>query len=155
MRLTNRLVVGGLSLVLGGGTLVANRLHPGQGQSFALVTGRRQPLLYAIDLQAALEPRNQGTPNAIVARSKTALDRLDGRPLGDPANLALSEDGGTAYVINHHGAIDNAEFTQHGGRGSVAVMDVRELLSSQNDGTARALQRVLDSGGFGAVGIAL
>jgi DNA-binding beta-propeller fold protein YncE len=119
------------------------------------VTGRRQPLLYAIDLQQALEPQNQGTPNAIVARSKTALDRLDGRPLGDPANLALSEDGSTAYVINHHGAIDNAEFTQHGGRGSVAVMDVRQLLSAQNDRTARALQLVFDAGGFGAVGIVL
>ena len=155
MRLAKRLAVAGLSLALGGGALVGNRLHSGQGQSFALITGRRQPLLYAIDLQKAVEPRNQGTPNAIVARSKTSLDRLDGRTLGDPANLALSEDGSTAYVINHHGAIDNAEFTQHGGRGSVAVMDVRQLLSWQNDGTARALERVLDSGGFGAVGIVL
>jgi DNA-binding beta-propeller fold protein YncE len=155
MKFTNRLMVCTLSLVLGGGALVGNHLQSGRGRSFALVTGRRQPLLYAIDLREALEPRSQGTSRAIVARSKTALDRLDGRPLGDPANLALSEDGATAYVVNHHGAIDNAEFTQHGGRGSVAVMDVRLLLLPQNDGTARALQRVLDSGGFGAVGIVL
>jgi hypothetical protein len=64
--------------------------------------------------------------------------------LCDPANLALSEDGSTAYVINHHGTIDNAGFGQHGGRGSVAVMDVRQLLLPQNDGTARALERSLD-----------
>jgi len=31
----------------------------------------------------------------------------------DPANLVISEDGRTALVINHHGSIDNAEFSQH------------------------------------------
>jgi DNA-binding beta-propeller fold protein YncE len=120
-----------------------------------LATGRRQPLMYAIDLARALLPENQNTPQAIIARSKTALDHLDGRSLGDPANVAISEDGKTAYVVNHHGSIDNAEFLQHGGRGNVALMDVSEMLDSHNDMTARALRRQLDSGGFGAVGIVL
>jgi DNA-binding beta-propeller fold protein YncE len=155
MKLRHRLILCGLSLGVGGGALVGSHVHSGHGKAFVLVTGRRQPLMYAIDLQAALEPRNQGTPNAIVARSKTALDRLDGRPLGDPANLAISEDGNTAYVINHHGAIDNAEFSQHGGRGNIAVMNVHRMLQPENDNTARALERHLDSGGFGAVGIVL
>jgi hypothetical protein len=61
-----------------------------------------------------------------VSRSKVLPDRLDGTPLGDPANIALSEDSRTAYVINHHGAVNNAEFLQHGGRGSVSVMDVKK-----------------------------
>ncbi len=92
--------------------------------TYILATGRRLPYLYAISLDAALDPANNNTPNAIVSRSKVALDRLDGRPLGDPANLIVSEDGGTVYVVNHHGSIDNTEFKQHGGRGQIAVLDV-------------------------------
>jgi DNA-binding beta-propeller fold protein YncE len=84
-----------------------------------------------------------------------ATEALDGRLLGDPANLAVSEDGRTLYVVNHHGAIDNAEFRQHGGRGQIAVLDTDDLLARGNDGTANALRRHMDSGGFGALGIVL
>ena len=83
---------------------------------FILATGRRIPLIYAIDFDAALRPQNNNTPNAIVSRSKVHPTRLDGTLLGDPANIVLSEDRQTAYVVNHHGAVDNAEFLQHGGR---------------------------------------
>ena len=123
--------------------------------TYVLVAGRRLPYLYAVSLDAALDPANDQTSNAIVARSKVALDRLDGRPLGDPANLVVSEDGRTVYVVNHHGAIDNAEFTQHGGRGMIAVLDVDAVLDPANDGTADALVRHMDSGGFGALGVVL
>lgn len=122
---------------------------------FILATGRRDPRIYAIDFKEALKPQNNNTPNAIVARSKTALDRLDGRRLGDPANIVLSEDGKTAFVVNHHGAIDNAEFVQHGGRGNIAIMDVKKMLQRQNDDSAEALERHVDSGHFGAVGLVL
>jgi len=67
----------------------------------------------------------------------------------------VSEDGRTVYVVNHHGAIDNAEFRQHGGRGQIAVLDIDDLLAPQNDGTAKALRRHMDSGGFGALGVVL
>ena len=70
--------------------------------TYILATGRRDPRMYAIDLKEALKPQNNDTPNAIVSRSKTALDRLDGKLLGDPANIVISEDGKTAYVVNHH-----------------------------------------------------
>ena len=123
--------------------------------TYVLATGRRLPYLYAISFDDALDPANNNTPNAIVGRSKVALDRLDGQLLGDPANLIVSEDGGTVYVVNHHGAIDNAEFSQHGGRGQIAVLDMDEILDPQNDGTANALRRHLDSGAFGAVGVLL
>ena len=123
--------------------------------TYILATGRRLPYLYAISLAAALDPANNNTPNAIVSRSNVALDRLDGRPLGDPANLIVSEDGGTVYVVNHHGSIDNAEFGQHGGRGQIAVLDVDAVLDPRNDGTHNALKQHLDSGGFGALGVAL
>jgi YVTN family beta-propeller protein len=122
---------------------------------FILATGRRDPRIFAIDFKEALKAKNNNTPNAIVVRSKTALDRLDGRPIGDPANIVLSEDGKTAFVVNHHGAIDNAEFLQHGGRGNIAVMDVKKMTRKRNDNTAEALERHIDSGHFGAVGLVL
>ena len=72
-------------------------------ETFILATGRRDPRIYAIDFNAALKSRNP-SPNAIVSRSKVLPDRLEGTPLGDPANIVLSEDNRTAYVSNHHGA---------------------------------------------------
>jgi DNA-binding beta-propeller fold protein YncE len=122
---------------------------------YILATGRRLPYVYVISLDAALDPANDRTSKAIVGRSKVATEALDGRLLGDPANLAVSEDGRTLYVVNHHGAIDNAEFRQHGGRGQIAVLDTDDLLARGNDGTANALRRHMDSGGFGALGIVL
>ena len=124
-------------------------------KTYILATGRRDPRMYAIDLKKAIRPENNNTPNAIVSRSKVALDSLDGRLLGDSANLAISEDGKTAYVVNHHGAIDNDEFLQHGGRGNIAVMNIRRMIDPRHDNTARALERHIDSGHFGAVGIVL
>src|SRR5215467_6663437 len=125
------------------------------GDSFILATGRRDPRIYAIDFKAALRPHNDKTPNAIVSRSKVQADRLDGTPVGDPANIMLSDDRRTAYVINHHGAVNNAEFLQHGGRGSVSVMDVEKMLDPQFDNTDGALKRAYDSGYFGAVGLVI
>src|SRR5712675_3301025 len=75
--------------------------------TFILATGRRDPRIYVIDFEAALARQNNNTPNAIVSRSKVHPDRLDGTPLGDPANIVLSEDNRMAYVVNHHGAVSN------------------------------------------------
>src|SRR2546423_10991788 len=121
--------------------------------TFILATGRRDPRIYAIDFRAALKRHNNNTPNAIVSRSKVHPDRLDGTPVGDPANIVLSEDRRTAYVINHHGPVNNAEFLQHGGRGSVSVMTVRQMLDPGSDNPDRAVERNYDSGYFGAVGL--
>ncbi len=122
---------------------------------YILAAGRRLPYLYVVSLDAALDPANDRTPKAIVGRSKVAIEATDGRLLGDPANLAVSEDGRTVYVVNHHGAVDNETFRQHGGRGQIAVLDVDDLLAPANDGTATALRRHMDSGGFGALGLVL
>jgi hypothetical protein len=75
-----------------------------------LASGRRDPRIYAIDLNAALRPENNNTPNAIISRSLVSPRRLDGALLGDPANIVLSDDQSTAYVMNHHGSVVNAEF---------------------------------------------
>jgi DNA-binding beta-propeller fold protein YncE len=130
--------------------------QPALGQRrYILATGRRLPYLYAISLDAALDSANDRTSKAIVGRSKVATEASDGRLLGDPANLVVSEDGRTVYVVNHHGAIDNAAFRQHGGRGQIAELGVDAVLDPRNDGTATALRRHFDSGGFGALGIVL
>lgn len=52
--------------------------------TYILATGRRLPYLYAISVKDAIDPANNNTSNAIVSRSKVALNRLDGQPLGDP-----------------------------------------------------------------------
>jgi DNA-binding beta-propeller fold protein YncE len=122
-------------------------------EKYILATGRRDPRIYAIDFNAALNPRNNNTPNAIVSRSKVLPDRLDGTPIGDPANIVLSDDKETAYVINHHGAVNNAEFLQHGGRASVSVMEVEKMINRRFDDSNRALEQSFDSGYFGAVGL--
>jgi YVTN family beta-propeller protein len=147
MKLANFIIASGLLLCLAHDVLADN--------TFILATGRRDPRIYAIDLEQALKPKNNNTPNAIISRSKVALDRLDGRPLGDPANIVVSEDRKTAYIVNHHGSIDNNEFLQHGGRGNISVMTIRKMVRRQNDDTAEALERHIDSGHFGSVGLVL
>ena len=79
--------------------------------------------------------------------------RLDGTALGDPANIVLSDDRRTAFVMNHHGGVANAEFLQHGGRASVAVMDVHKMLDHRLDDTDAALEHDFDAGWFGGVGL--
>jgi YVTN family beta-propeller protein len=145
MKLRNVMIVSSLLLCTTAQTVLAD--------DFILATGRRDPRMYAIDLKEALKPGNNNTSNAIVSRSKVHPDRLDGVPVGDPANVVLSEDHRTAYIINHHGAVNNAEFLQHGGRGSVSVMDVKKMLKPEFDNTDRALEQSYDSGYFGAVGL--
>jgi DNA-binding beta-propeller fold protein YncE len=120
---------------------------------YALVTGRRDPRIYAIDLMVALRAQNNNTPNAIVARNWVNPSRLDGALLGDPANIVISSDQKTAYVMNHHGAVVNAEFLQHGGRANIAVMDVKKMVSTTNNNTANALISNFDQGWFGGVGV--
>jgi YVTN family beta-propeller protein len=144
------MIAGGLLLCLARDAFAGD-----EKKTFILATGRRDPRIYAIDLQEALKKQNNNTPGAIVSRSKTALDRLDGKLLGDPANIVVSEDRKTAFVVNHHGAINNDEFLQHGGRGGIAVMNIRKMIDRKNDDTAAALERHIDTGHFGAVGLAL
>src|SRR3984893_14371293 len=120
---------------------------------YAFVTGRRDPRIYATDLGAALKPANNNTDKAIISRSLVGPRRLDGVLLGDPANIVLSSDGKTAYVMNHHGQVSNTEFLQHGGRASVSVLDVKKMLQKSTDNSEAAVLRVMDGGWFGGVGV--
>src|SRR5215470_12865113 len=116
---------------------------------FVLASGRRDPRIYAIDLNVALKPENNNSPNAIISRSLVSPRRLDGALLGDPANIVLSDDRSTAYVMNHHGSIVNAEFLQHGGRANISIMDVKKMLRREFDNTDAAVLKIVDAGWFG------
>jgi len=118
-----------------------------------LASGRRDPRIYAIDLNAALRPENNNTPNAIISRSLVSPRRLDGALLGDPANIVLSDDQSTAYVMNHHGSVVNAEFLQHGGRANISIMDVKKMLRREFDNRDAAVLKIVDAGWFGGVGL--
>jgi DNA-binding beta-propeller fold protein YncE len=120
---------------------------------FVLASGRRDPRIYAIDLNAALRPENNNTPNAVVSRSLVSPRRLDGALLGDPANIVLSNDQRSAYVMNHHGSVVNAEFLQHGGRANISIMDVEKMLRKEFDDTDAAVLKIVDAGWFGGVGL--
>src|SRR5260370_33237169 len=120
---------------------------------FVLASGRRDPRIYAINLNVALKAENNNTPNAIVSRSLVSPRRLDGALLGDPANIVLSVDQSTAYVMNHHGSIVNAEFLQHGGRANISIMDVKKMLRREFDNTDAAVLKIVDAGWFGGVGL--
>ncbi len=120
---------------------------------YAFVTGRRDPRIYAIDLGAALKPANNNTDKAIISRSLVGPRRLDGVILGDPANIVLSQDGKTAFVMNHHGQVSNSEFLQHGGRASVSIMNVKKMLQKSSDNSDAAVEKVIDGGWFGGVGV--
>ena len=120
---------------------------------YVLVSGRRDPRIFAIDLKTALRAENSGTDRAIVSRSLVNPTRLDGKLQGDPANIKLSADQKTAYVMNHHGAVVNAEFLQHGGRGNIAVMDVKKMIAPKYNNTTEALKANFDLGWFGGVGL--
>jgi YVTN family beta-propeller protein len=120
---------------------------------FILASGRRDPRTYAIDLNAALRPENNNTPNAIVSRSLVSPRRLDGALLGDPAHVVLSDDQKTAYVMNHHGSVVNSEFLQHGGRANIAIMDVSKMLKREFDDTDAAVLKIVDGGWFGGTGL--
>ncbi len=81
MTLRREWIAGALLLCIAGSAFADEK------RTFILATGRRDPRIYAIDLKKALRPENNNTPDAIVSRSKTALDRLD---VGnDPYGLAL------------------------------------------------------------------
>ena len=126
----------------------------GKGR-YILAAGRRLPYVYAVSLDAALDPANDRTSKAIVGRSKVATEALDGR-LARRSGQSRRERGrphrlrGESSRRHRQRRISPARRprTDRGARR-------RRPLSPRNNGTANALRRHMDSGGFGALGIVL
>jgi DNA-binding beta-propeller fold protein YncE len=131
--------------------------QPGGGDGpYALVAGRRDSNITAVDIGRALDPANDGTPNAIVSEAKTAPDE-NGEPRGDPANVMVTPDGRTAIAVNHAGNADQeaiADF-HHGWPATLAVLDVEKALDPANSFTTNALLDNFPTGAFGAVGVVM
>jgi DNA-binding beta-propeller fold protein YncE len=129
-----------------------------------LVSGRWDNTVLVIDLGKAMDPANDGTPNAIVNRVRVTPD-IDGKgngiadtpASGQPVNVVLSPDRRRAYVVNHSGSVTPgaAQKFQHGHAGTVTILDVAKTLDPANAGTTKAIEAIVPTDGFGPVGLAV
>jgi hypothetical protein len=118
------------------------------------VSGRWDNTLVVIDLAKAIEPANDGTPNAIVNRVRVTPDLAPNTPAsGQPVNVVLSPDKRFAYIVNHSGAVTTkaaADF-QHGHAGTITVVNVAKALDPANNMTLNAVEAIIPTGNFGPV----
>ena len=125
---------------------------------YLLVSGRWDNTIVVIDLAKAIEPANDGTPNAIVNRLRVTPDLAPSTPAsGQPVNVVLSPDKRFAYVVNHSGSVTTkaaADF-QHGHAGTVTVVNVAKALDAANNMTLNAVEAIIPTGNFGPVGLAV
>jgi DNA-binding beta-propeller fold protein YncE len=131
---------------------------------FLLVSGRWDNTVVVIDVQKAMDPANDGTPNAIVNRVRVTPDidakgtgAKDTPASGQPVNVVLSPDHRYAYIVNHSGSVTPAAAAafQHGHAGTVTVLNVAKALDPANNMTLNAVEAIIPTGNFGPVGLAV
>jgi hypothetical protein len=138
------------------GALLAALAHEALADNtYILATGRRDPRMYAIDLKAALSRRTRTRRTRSSAARRPALDRLDGRRSAIPATSSSAKDRKTAYVVNHHGRDRQRRVPAARRARNIAVMDIGKMVKKKHDDTADALERHIDAGWFGALGLVL
>jgi DNA-binding beta-propeller fold protein YncE len=146
-------------VLLGAGISAADAAGP-----FLFVSGRWDNTVVVIDFQKAMDPANDGTPNAIVNRVRVTAD-IDAKGTGvkdtpasgQPVNVVMSPDNRYAYIVNHSGAVtpDAAAKFQHGHAGTVTVLSVAKALDPANNMTLNAVEAIIPTGNFGPVGLAV
>ncbi|WP_142664391.1 YncE family protein [Paracoccus laeviglucosivorans] len=130
-------------------------------KDYFLASGRWDNVVLVIDLEKAIDPANDGTPNAVVNRLRVTPDiQVDGQTQiasGQPIIVTIAPDHQRAYISNHSGQTPAAEAEefQHGHAGSVTVVDLTKALDPEANETLHAVQGWIDSQGFGATGFAL
>ena len=126
-----------------------------------LVSGRWDNNVAVVDLNRALDPANDATPNAIVNRVRVTPDIVDGGAhtpaSGQPVSIAIPRAGRYAYVVNHSGRVTPAAAAafQHGHPGVVTVLDLVAALDPAANGTTAAMADLIPTGMAGPVGIAM
>lgn len=129
-----------------------------------LISGRWDNTLSVVDVKAALAPRNDATPNAILNTVRVTPDiaAADGTGArvpasGQPVTIVVAAEAGCAFVVNHSGAArpEAAAAFQHGHPGAVAMLDLAALLDPGNAGTLNAVSAFIETGTAGPVGCAL
>jgi DNA-binding beta-propeller fold protein YncE len=131
---------------------------PAMAKDYFLASGRWDNVVLVIDLEKAIAPANDGTPNAVVNRLRVTPD-IDGGIIssGQPIVVAIAPGGKKAYVVNHSGRSkpEDAKAFQHGHPGTVTVVDLTKALDPKLNGTLGAVETIIDTGGFGPTGFAI
>lgn len=124
-----------------------------------LVSGRWDPCLAVVDLEAALDPSCHDTDHAVISRPRVtpdilAKDRTSVPGCGLPVSLAVSERRRRVFVVNHAGCVlpEATEAMPHGHAGAVAVLDLDAMFEPRPE---RALRALIPTGTAGPVGCVL
>ncbi len=129
-----------------------------------IVSGRWDDNVAMIDVDKALAPGNDCTPNAIISRPRVTPDidaDGDGVPetkaSGQPVAVVVDKAARYAYVVNHSGAAtpNGAGKYQHGHPGLITIVDLAKALDPAHDGTLGAVAAFVPTGRSGPVGCAL
>lgn len=129
-----------------------------------LVSGRWDNVVSVVDLSRALDPKNDGTPQAIINRIRVTPDvdsDGDGIPdtvaSGQPVNVVIPKAGRFAYVVNHSGRATPAAAAafQHGHPGVITVVDLAAALDPASNNTTNAIADLIATGLAGPVGAAM
>jgi len=131
-------------------------------KDYFLASGRWDNVVLVIDLEKAIDPKNDATPNAVINRLRVTPDiQIGDRTVpasGQPIIVTIAPDGRKAYISNHSGIGTRparAAAFQHGHRGALVVVDLKKALDPAMNGTLGAVDAFIDSEGFGATGFAV
>jgi DNA-binding beta-propeller fold protein YncE len=136
----------------------------GGSKDYFLASGRWDNTVIVIDVTKALDPANDGTPNAVINRLRVTPDidangtgKLDTVASGQPISVVVSADQRRAYISNHSGKATPAQAAsfQHGWPGTYTVIDLTKALDPANNGTLNAVVDYIDGKNFGATGFAI
>lgn len=126
-----------------------------------IVSGRWDNWVAIIDIEKALAPANDRTPNAIISRPRVTPDvdtNGDGVPdawaSGQPIIVAVDKQARYGYVVNHSGAATPAAAGkyQHGHPGLITVVELAAARDPANSGTLGAVAAFIPTGRTGPTG---
>src|SRR5258706_5934352 len=146
------------------GNARGKHMNSGGRLGYVIVSGRWDNNVAIVDVERALRPENQSTPNAVVSRPHVTPDVdtngdgiADTPASGQPVSVVVDPGARYAYIGNHSGAAlpSAAERYQHGHPGLIAVLDVAKAIDPAHNGTLGAVQAFVATGRMGPVGIGL
>ena len=157
----NRAVVAALATLLLGACASSGGLG---SKDYLMASGRWDNTVIVIDVDKALDPANDGTPNAVINRLRVTPEidangtgKLDTIASGQPISVVVSPDQRRAYISNHSGKSTPAQAAsfQHGWPGTYTVLDLTKAIDRANNGTLNAVITYIDGKNFGATGFAI
>jgi DNA-binding beta-propeller fold protein YncE len=128
-----------------------------------MVSGRWDNEMIFIDLAKAIDPANDGTDKAVISRVRYTPDTSAGGPMGGQGiNVVIPPGSPFAYVVDHgrmtaeeSKAFQEGKLIQHGYPSFLVVFDIKRALDPANGGTLKAVEAFVETGGYGAAGLAV